>query len=241
LCAAFVEFADALNDQFHRDDLPHVLTDTVVSTTEASSAGLVLVNGSYGMQFVTASDPAAAELEQRQLDLGEGPCLDCCTGGEPVIVSDLNTTDQWPRFVEVALGMGIQSVHAVPMRFRRNAIGALNIFSAAPLPFDDDDIAVVQAIADVATIAILQERAVASAELLTEQLQHALNSRIMIEQAKGFVARTHGISVDQAFDMLRSYAHTNQVRLTDLCLEVVDRKVSIAVPPEGIGRPRPRH
>jgi len=237
LCDVFVGVADTLTDQFDLVEFLHTLTDHVVVITGADSAGLLLGDGNSAMRFMRESGGAAAELEHRQLELNEGPCLDCFSDGQAVIVPDLNAVDRWPRFAEFALGRGIQSVHAVPMRLRRETVGALNLFATVALPFDDDDIAVVQALADIATIGLLQERAISSAELITEQLQQALNSRIVIEQAKGFVARTYGVSVDQAFVMLRSYARTNRVRLTDLCRDVLDRKVSIAVRPASPGRP----
>jgi len=240
LCDVFVEVADALIDQYDGVDLPRVLVDHIVSITGAASAGLLLAKGSQDMAFITASNVATATLEQWQLEVGEGPCLDCHRAGEAVVVSDLNAAARWPRFTEVALDEGIQSVHAVPMRLGQNAIGALDIFGAVPLPFDDDDIAVVQAVADVATIGILREQAVASAELVTAQLRHALNSRVAIEQAKGFLASTYGIDVNLAFAMLRSHARSNGLRLTDLCRDVADGKVRIAVAvrPGGVGYPR---
>jgi GAF domain-containing protein len=127
----------------------------------------------------------------------------------------------WPKFAPLAIGAGFQSVHAFPMRLRDEVIGALNLFSTRQMRLEPQEVRVVQSLADVATIAILQERSIARAEALTEQLQGALNSRITIEQAKGVLARTHGIDVDAAFDLMRRYSRSNHRRLTDIAQAIV--------------------
>ncbi|MCY7395813.1 MAG: GAF and ANTAR domain-containing protein [Nocardioides sp.] len=152
----------------------------------------------------------------------QGPCLDCYQTKEPVIVPDLSeAADRWPEFVAQAAGAGVRSVHAFPMRLRNRVIGALNVFGQAPLPLDADDVKVIQALADVATIAIIQERAITAAETLTQQLQGALNSRVVIEQAKGVVAQSNGLGVDEAFTLLRTHARGRSLRLTDVAHDVI--------------------
>jgi len=174
------------------------------------------------LHYMAASTESARHLELFQLQHAEGPCLDCYRSGHPVTISDLRTTDtRWPAFTPRAYDAGIRSVHAFPMRLRDRVIGALNVFDEDPMPFRAEDIKVVQALADVATIAIIQERAISRAETVTEQLQGALNSRIVIEQAKGMIAQRNGVDVDTAFDRLRAHARRSQVRLADLARDVV--------------------
>jgi GAF domain-containing protein len=139
-----------------------------------------------------------------------------------VVNADLaHAADRWPVFAPLAIAAGFQSVHAFPMRLREQTIGALNLFGSNDTRFEADDVRVVQALADVATIAILQERSVTRAEALAEQLQGALNSRIAIEQAKGALARANGISPSEAFDVLRAEARTSRRRLFDVALSVL--------------------
>jgi GAF domain-containing protein len=177
---------------------------------------------------MAASSEGAKHLELFQVQHAEGPCLDCYRSHEPVITTDLaEETGRWPDFAPRAGEAGVRSVHAFPMRLRDRVIGALNVFGDEPMSLGPADVKVVQAMADVATIAILQERAIASAELLTEQLQGALNSRIVIEQAKGVVSRDHDVSVDEAFVALRSHARSEHLRLADLAHDVVNGTVAL--------------
>jgi GAF domain-containing protein len=174
-----------------------------------------------------ASDESARLLELFQIQHEEGPCLDCYRSGRPVTVADLTSEpSRWPAFTERALASGVRSVHAFPMRLRDQVIGALNVFGAEPRPLDPEEARVVQALADLATIAIIQERLIRQAELLTEQLQFALNSRVVIEQAKGAIARSLGVSVEEAFDLMRGHARRERVGLTRVrscCVPVPDR------------------
>ena len=231
LAHAFVEVADTLVDEFDLIDFLHSLADYAADICGASSVGLLLVDQDDALHYMAASSAGAKHLELFQLQHDEGPCLDCFRTGVPVILSDLSEAmDRWPAFAPRAIEAGVRSVHAFPMRLRSHVIGALNVFGEEPLPFEPDDIKVVQAMADVATIAILQERAISSAEILTEQLQGALNSRIVIEQAKGVMARAHGVDVDDAFTALRTHARNHQLRLVDLAHDVVNGTVELPQP-----------
>ena len=228
LAAVFVEMADTLVDEFDLIDFLHHLADHAVSVSGAASAGLLLADQNDALHFMAASSESAMHLELFQLQNSEGPCLDCFRSHEPVIATDLaQETERWPDFVPRAEKVGVRSVHAFPMRWRDRAIGAMNVFGAETRPFGPEDVKIVQAMADVATIAILQERAIASAELLTEQLQGALNSRIVVEQAKGVVSRDHDVSVDEAFAALRSHARNNHLRLAELAHDVINGKVAL--------------
>ena len=218
----FVDVADTLIDEFDLIDFLHNLADHAADVCGASSVGLLLADHNETLHYMAASSEGARHLELFQLQHSEGPCLDCYRTREPVTITELSEAeDRWPEFAPQALVAGVRSVHAFPMRLRDRVIGALNVFGEEPLPLEPVDIRIVQSMADVATIAILQERAIANAELLTEQLQGALNSRIAIEQAKGLLAREHRVSVDEAFQTLRRHARKNNLRLADLAHDVV--------------------
>jgi GAF domain-containing protein len=237
----FVEVADTLVDEFDVIDFLHNLTVHAAAVVGAGAAGLMLTDQRGRLQFMAASHPHGEDLELYQLQNSEGPCLDCFTTGQPVVNADLDhAADRWPVFAPRALELGYRSVHAFPMRLREHTIGALNLFGSADSLFDDTEVRVVQALADVATIALMQERTIRRAEELTEQLQAALNSRIVIEQAKGAVAALAGITPDEAFSLLRSRARSGQRRLVDVARAVLEERAwaepaasEPPAPPEG--------
>lgn len=229
LADVFVELADTLVDEFDVVDFLHNLAAHTAEVTGIEAVGLMLGDHNGVLQFMASSSADAKLLDLFQIQHAEGPCVDCFGSGEPVLIVDLESfTDRWPSFVPVALSTGIRGVHAFPLRLRDLTIGALNTFSANPVSLDPDAARVVQALADVATIAIIQERALSKAETLTEQLQYALNSRIVIEQAKGAVSRALGVTVDAAFELLRDHARRNHLRLTDLAHDVVTKTETMA-------------
>jgi len=222
LSDVFVEVADTLVDQFDVIDFLHKLTEHAADISGADAVGLLLADQRGNLQFVAASHPNAAILELFQLQNSEGPCLDCFNSKQPVVNADLsNATDIWPRFAPRAAQAGYKSVHAFPMRLRDSTIGALNLFATAESLFSPEDVRVVQALADVATIAILQERSISHAEILTEQLQSALTSRVIIEQAKGAIAAVENIDVDEAFTLLRRRARSTNRRLVDVARDML--------------------
>jgi GAF domain-containing protein len=224
LLDVFVEAADTLVDDFDLIDFLHHVAEHTVSISGASSVGMLLADENDELQFMAASSVDARQLELYQLEHVEGPCLDCYTSRRPVIVNDVTAVaDRWPTFVPRATELGVQSVHAFPMRLRDRVIGALNVFGSTPLPLDSRDARVIQSLADIATIGIIQERAILAAETLTQQLQGALASRVVIEQAKGVVAASTGITVDEAFAVLRGYARSHRIRVTDLSNDIVTR------------------
>ncbi len=224
LAQTFVELADSLVDDFDIVDLLQTLTERAVAITGVAAAGLMLSNPGDGLRFMAATSPTGRMLELLQLQASQGPCLDCFNSGQRVINADLRTAEErWPVFAPVASSAGFTSVHAFPLRLRSETIGALNLFGVDTI-LQDQDLSVIQALADVATIAILQERAVSRSEELTEQLQTALQSRIVIEQAKGAVAQRLGISLDEAFHGLRQEARSFRRRLIDVAQEHLDQR-----------------
>ncbi len=222
LAAVFVEVADTLVDDFDVVEFLEALTTHTAQISAASSAGLLLADPRGQLQYMASSRESVKLLELFQLQYQEGPCLDCYRTGAAVVNTDLHQAERrWPLFAPVAVDAGFQSVHAFPLRHRQKVIGALNLFGTEAGNLEPGDVRIIQCLADIATIGVLQERTIRSAEILTEQLQGALNSRITIEQAKGVIARTHGIAVDAAFELMRDYARRNQHRLSDVARAVV--------------------
>ncbi|WP_338089689.1 GAF and ANTAR domain-containing protein [Nocardioides lijunqiniae] len=210
----FVEVADALVDDYDLVDFLHELTEKAAAVSGASAVGLVLADHRDQVRFMAANSESGELLELFQIQAEEGPCRDCLVTGEPVVNADLaHAGDRWPRFAPQARALGFQSVHAFPMRLRSTVIGALNLFGTEDAKFEADEVRVVQALADVATIAILHERNLVQAEFITEQLQGALNSRVIIEQAKGALSHADAISTSEAFDLLRSRARSTRTPL----------------------------
>jgi transcriptional regulator with GAF, ATPase, and Fis domain len=223
LSETFVELTDTMVADFDVIDFLHVLTDRSVQLLDVSAAGLLLADPRGELRVVAASSEAARLVELFQLQNQQGPCLDCFRAGQPVTAADLAAAEQrWPRFAAAALQAGFGAVQALPMRLREQVIGALNLFRADAGAFAPEDIRIGQALADVATISLLHERNVRRTDTLNEQLQTALNSRVVIEQAKGKLAERLGLDMDQAFSLLREYARARNLRLSDLAQAVID-------------------
>jgi transcriptional regulator with GAF, ATPase, and Fis domain len=235
LSETFVELTDTLVAGFDVIDFLHVLTDRSVQLLDVSAAGLLLADPRGELRgelrVVAASSQAARLLELFQLQNDQGPCLDCFRSGRPVAAADLAAeAARWPRFAPAAREAGFAAVQALPMRLREQVIGALNLFRADPGALAPADIRVGQALADVATISLLHERSMRHSDTLNEQLQTALNSRVVIEQAKGKLAERLGVDMDQAFSLLRDRARVSNRRLSDLARAFVDGTETLSSP-----------
>lgn len=223
LSYVFADVSDALVSDFDLIAFLHDLTVHAADVSGAASVGLLLTDHHRYLHYMASSDENARLLELFQLQNEEGPCLDCFRTGIPVVNSDLaRADDRWPTFAPRAQEFGFGSVHAFPMRVRDQVIGALNIFGSNALAFEESEVRLVQALADVATLAILNERTLPGDGSIVSQLQAALNARIVVEQAKGALARLRGVEVDEAFVMLRSYADANGQRLGDVARALLD-------------------
>jgi hypothetical protein len=232
LSDTFVGLADTMVADFDVIDFLHMLTDRSVALLAASAAGVVLADPRGELRVAAASSEAAGLVELFQIQNDQGPCLDCFRTGRPVTAADLADADQrWPRFAAAAVQAGFRTVEALPMRLRDQVVGALNLFRAAPSPFAAADLRIGQALADVATIGLLQERSLRRTEILAEQLQGALNSRVIIEQAKGKLAERRSIDMEDAFRMLRDYARNSNQHLTDVARNFVDSTTAEFPPP----------
>ncbi|HEY6593040.1 MAG TPA: GAF and ANTAR domain-containing protein [Asanoa sp.] len=220
---AFVELADTLIDDFDVVDFLHQVTVRCADVLGVAAAGVLLTDQRGALRVMAASNEESRLLELLQLQTDEGPCPECFRTGRAVVVPDLSAVVQrWPRFVAAAVGTGYASVHALPMRLRSEVIGALNLFDRRTGDLDEETARLGQALADVATIGLLQERAIRRRETLAEQLQTALNSRIVIEQAKGVIAERRRLDMDRSFALLRSSARAGDRRLSDLAEAVIN-------------------
>jgi len=231
LAQAFVELADTLVAGYDLMEFLQTLTDRCVDLLEVDAAGLLLADNHGKRRLVAASTEQVRVVELFQIQNDEGPCLDCYRTGQAVIVSDIRadrTAERWPRFATAAQEMGYAGVHAIPMRLRDQVIGTLNLFRTAPDGLQSAVVVAATALVDVATIGILQERAVRHQEVVAGQLQVALNSRVIIEQAKGVLAERLRMTPDEAFVILRRYARDHNHPLTELSGDVIRGTVRIA-------------
>ncbi|MFF0268507.1 GAF and ANTAR domain-containing protein [Kribbella sp. NPDC004536] len=224
----FIELSDTLVADFDIIEFLDRLAARCSELLEVSACGILLVDHHGVLNLVAASSEQARLVELVQLQSLEGPCLDAFNTGRPVQYADLRDgASPWPAFSAAAVDGGYLSVQALPMRLRDSTLGAVNVFSEEVGPLSDDTVVLGQALADAATIGILHQRALARQEVVTEQLQNALNSRILIEQAKGYLSHSLSITVDEAFAVLRSHARSTNRRLTDVATDAVQGRLTL--------------
>jgi hypothetical protein len=232
LSGTFVELADTMVADFDIIDFLHRLTERSVQLLPASAAGVVLAAPGGELEVAAASSDLAGLVELFQIQKDQGPCLDCFRTGRPVTAADLRGPGQpWPQFAAAATEAGFRTVQAVPMRLRDEVIGALNLFGTGTVPLSPGEVRIGQALADVATIGLLQERIARRREIAAEQLQGALNSRVIIEQAKGKLAERLGLDMDASFKLLRDHARNSNQRLTDVARQFVESAAADFPPP----------
>ena len=222
LVETFVNIADSLVVDYDIVDLLQTLVDDCIDLFDASAAGILLVAPDGELEVVVSTDESSDFVSMVQAKSGEGPCVASITHARVVSVEDLEEVEpSWRPFADAALRSGYRSIHAIPMRLRQSTIGSLNLFRAEVGELARSDAVAAQALADVATISILQERAHRESDLAREQLQRALDSRVVIEQAKGILAQRHDVDMGQAFELIRRHARSTQTRLGDTAAAVV--------------------
>jgi GAF domain-containing protein len=234
----FVEIVDTLVDDFDVIEVLTVLTSRSVELLQASAAGILLADTDGQLRVIGASTEEVGLLELFQIQNDQGPCLDCFHTGRVVSNDDMSSASNWPQFAAESLRSGFPAVCAVPLRLKDLILGCLNLFMSEPVGLSDSEIALAQALADVASIAIVQDMATREAAIREGHLQHALNSRIVIEQAKGMIAERAHVDMDDAFARMRAYARNNNRGLTDIAEGLVAGTVSIDVVTQ-ICRPPP--
>jgi transcriptional regulator with GAF, ATPase, and Fis domain len=228
LARAFIRLADTLATDFDVVDFLQGLSADSVEILGAEAAGVMLADSRGGLRLIASSDERMRLLELFELQGAQGPCLDAFSTGRAVQASAADSRIRWPAFAPHASDAGFQMTCAVPLRVRTDVIGALNLFRGTDEPFTDAEMDIAQAMGEMAAIGLIQERAARERTLLTSQLQAALTSRVVIEQAKGMLAEYLGVSVDDAFQLLRSYARDRNFKLSQVASDVVNRKVETA-------------
>ena len=224
----FVELADNLNDNYDVIDVLTIVSVRCVQATGVDAAGVMLALPGGELHFVASSSESMRVLELFQIQTNEGPCVDCYVSGIAVVEEDLaRSKERWPLFGPRALAHGFRSVHSLPMRLRGRTIGALNLLATRSGALDESDVAVAQGLADVATIAILQHQTSLDSKILTNQLSIALNSRIIIEQAKGMISQAAGCDMDEAFARLRAHARDCNERLTEVAAQLIALEIDV--------------
>lgn len=225
LAQAFVRLADTLVSDFDIVEFLHGLSADAVEILGAEAAGVMLADGRGGLRLIASSEERMRLLELFELQGAEGPCLDAFSSGRPVQASAADSRIRWPVFAPHASEVGFHAMCAVPLRVRTDTIGALNLFRGDDEPFTGAEMKIAQAMAEMAAIALIQERALREDNLLTGQLQAALNSRAVIEQAKGMLAEYLTTTVSDAFALLRKYAREHNRKLSEVAGDVVDRNI----------------
>ncbi len=242
--ATLVELVDTLVGDFDVIDMLTVLTTRSVELVGAAAAGILLADSNGTLRVIGASNDQAHLLELLQVQNEEGPCLDSYRTGQVVTHPDLTMDSPWPRFAAVSVTQGYPSVCAVPMRLQELRLGCLNLFMSEPGALPESDVTLAQALADVASIAIMQDQSSRDSAVREAHLQRALDSRIVIEQAKGMIAVHQDVGMDAAFERLRSHARSNNLHLTDVATTLIDGSVSLDAlqpqPPPPAPAPRSR-
>lgn len=229
LAETFVRLADTLVADYDPAEFMRLLADRCVETLAVDAAGILLADHHGELQVVGASSEQARMVELFEIQHRQGPCMECYLSQTPVTVADLGETgQQWPWFASTAFEVGFRSVHALPMRLRAQTVGALNLFSVSRGSLEPGTVRVAQAMADVATIGLLQARVISQGEVLAEQLQQALHARVLIEQAKGVLAERLQVEMEQAFETLRHYSRDHNKFISAVAQEVITGALDVA-------------
>ena len=225
LTDTFVELADTLVTDYDVVDLLSTLTRRCLELFPIGEAGILVKESDGELHAVASSSEDAEVMELLELEREDGPCWEAMRTGDYVTIEDLSTEDRWPGYVERALELGFSAVDAIPLRLRDTRVGALNVFRSGQPALTSRDKRAIRALADVATIGLLQARAVQEAETSAEHLDVALRSRVVIEQAKGIIAESLGLGMGDAFDRLRAHARNNNRKLAAVARDVIDRSM----------------
>lgn len=222
LVDTFVELADTMVSGYDIVDLLYRLVSRCAKILGAADAGILLPDAHGSLEVIASTSERSQLISLLQLDEEQGPCLDAYHSGRPVTVDNFAAIhDRWPRFAEAAGELGYHWMHAIPLRLREEVIGSLNLFGDQPDALTAEDALAARGLADIATIGILHERAFRESDLARTQLQHALDSRVVVEQAKGILSHTHGVDMEEAFRLLRGQARSTQRKLADVAREII--------------------
>ena len=229
LLQALHQFVDAMSQEYDITEMAYELSERVTQVMGAAGAGVSVADRDGDLVFVTATSQVVVEIEQAQQETQEGPCVTAFRTQKPVVVHDIRDVSDWPAYSTVADRLELHSVVGFPLRYKDTRLGALNLYNRDPRDWTEDDVDVVGLFANMTTAFLVRKSELAEANELAEQLQSALDSRIVIEQAKGLLAGEHDISLDDAFDLLRSHSRNYNIRLAEVCNAVVHMQLRIPV------------
>ena len=224
---AFATLTHTLVHDYDFVELLQNLVEICKDITGAAEVGLLLADETNQLEVVASTRENGDLVETMQRGADAGPCHSCYLTGN--IVTDPSIADsppEWAEFRDAALALGLESVVAIPMRFRETTIGVLSLYGDHTTHLDERDLRAAQTLADAATISILHERVLHESDLLQQQLSLTLNARVLIEQAKGVLAQLHGIHPEDAFIQIRDYARSRKQNVNDVAAQLVNRTLS---------------
>lgn len=228
LVGTFVTMADSLVDDFDVVDVLQHLVEECIALFDAAAAGILLMSPTQHLEVIVSTNERSEFVGLMQLRVGAGPCVEAVMTGQVVSVGDLDEiADRWPSFAHDARRSGFSSIHAIPMRLRNRTLGSLNLFRDRAGVLNQADAVAAQALADVATISILQQRLAEESSIAQAQLQRALDSRVVIEQAKGFLAQRRRVDMDEAFALMRAHSRDNRLRLASVAADVIHGRLEL--------------
>lgn len=237
---AFVATAGALMKDYDIVDLLSTLLKTCTDILEVDAGGILLADSGGDLELVASTSEEAKVVETIIIAAGAGPCIDGFDTAAVVTVPDITASgDKWPKFKKSALEQGFRSTYAVPMRLRTEVIGVMNLLSSTPDSISQKDGDIAQALADIAVLGILHERNFRNPLVVDEQLHLALDTRILVEQAKGVLAQAEGLSMTDAFDALREYASSHGLSLRQSAEGTVQRTIDSIDVVSGFARTAP--
>jgi GAF domain-containing protein len=229
LADVFVLLADTLRPGYDIVDTLDLLVKASTAFTSAAEAGILIVDASGALRVGASSTERTSDVEEAQMGVDGGPCSEAVRTGNEVAVENIADTEhEWPEFVATARARGFHAAHAFPMQLRAQSLGGLNLFSTHTGALSDRDAALARGFAQIATIGIIQHQTIGERQTVASHLQRALESRIVIEQAKGVIAAQHDITMDRAFTLLRRHARRTSTGLRTIADQVVSRRLSIA-------------
>jgi GAF domain-containing protein len=228
LLQTFATLADTLVDDYDIVDLLQTLVDACHEHLDIAAAGILLADSAGNLEVVASTSEASRLVELMQLAALAGPCVECYRTGLPIAVPDISAVPpEWADFRDSALAYGFAAADAVPLRLRETTIGTLNLLRREAGPPSPADLAIAQAFGDVATIGVIHERSLRESEILSQQLQLALSSRVLIEQAKGVVSYMNDVPIDEAFQLIRGYARRHRLPLSRVAHAIVERRLRL--------------
>lgn len=227
LLQALRSFAHEMSGSYDLAETATELSESIAKVLAVTGAGVSVLDEAGNLRFIAASSEQITEIERVQEETQDGPCVEANRNNKAVMVADVGTDDRWPEYSKSAREHGFKSVLGYPLTYNDLPIGSIDVYNAESKDWDDDDLDVLEVLADMATAYLVRLSELVESKKLSGHLQHALDSRIVIEQAKGRLAERHGISVGEAFELLRSHSRSNNIKLADLSDAVVNRGLTL--------------